>query len=165
MSAVMEGPLADLGSWEPADCSLVKALEVVGTRSALLLLRECYYGTTRFGSFAQRVGITERAAANQLRHLTEAGLLAKRPYRDEGDRTREEYVLTEKGRDLLPVVLGLIQWGDKYLHNDRPPVLHVEHDTGAAVRVELRSEAGNPVALEEIGVRRNPQWRSPSSSS
>ncbi|WP_131738499.1 winged helix-turn-helix transcriptional regulator [Actinomadura roseirufa] len=165
MSAVMEGALADLGSWKPVHCSLVKALEVVGTQSALLILRECYYGTTRFGGFAQRVGITERAASQQLRRLTEAGLLTKRPYRDEGDRTREEYVLTEMGRDLLPAVFGLIQWGDKYVHNGRPPVLHVEHDTGAAVRAELRSEAGNPVALEDIGVRRNPRWRPSSAES
>lgn len=69
------------------------------------------------------------------------------------------------GRDLLPAILGLIQWGDKYRHNGRPPVLHVEHDTGAAVRLELRGETGNPVALEDIGVRRNPGWQPSTSSS
>lgn len=161
MPAVMEGSLADLTSWMPDHCSLVKALEIVGTRSALLILREAYYGTTRFGGFAQRVGITERVAAKQLRHLTAAGLLTKRPYRDKGGRTRDEYVLTDMGRDLLPAILGLMQWGDKYLQHGHPPLLHVEHDTGIPVRVELRSDAGNKVELEHLGVRRNPEWRSP----
>src|SRR5882724_9028146 len=109
MPAVMEGALADLSSWKSEHCSLAKALEIVGTRSALLILREAYFGTTRFDGFARRVGITEAIAAKQLRHLTDAGLLTKRPYREEGSRTRHEYVLTEMGRDVLPAVLGLMQ--------------------------------------------------------
>lgn len=161
MPAVMEGPLADLSAWKPDHCSLVKALEIVGTRSALLILREGYYGTTRFSDFARRIGITERVVARQLRHLTEAGLLVRRPYRDEGGRTRDEYVLTDMGRDLLPAVLSLMQWGDKYLQ-DQPPLLHVAHDTGASVRVELRSDTGHEVELENLGIRRNPVWRRPS---
>lgn len=159
MPAVMEGSLGDLGSWRPGDnCSLVKALEIVGTRSALRILLESYYGTTRFAAFARRLGVTERVAAAQLRRLTEAGLLATRPYRDAGDRTRNEYVLTEKGRDLLPAVLGLMQWADKYLQDGTPPLLRVEHDTGDPVRVELRGTAG-PVDLEHLGVRLNPAWK------
>ncbi|MEO3829783.1 helix-turn-helix domain-containing protein [Actinomadura sp. B10D3] len=160
MAAVMEGPLADLSAWKPEHCSLVKALEVVGTRSALLILREAYYGTTRFSDFARRIGITERVVARQLRHLTEAGLLVRRPYRDEGGRTRDEYVLTDMGRDLLPAVLSLMQWADKHLQEE-PPLLHVEHETGAPVRVELRSETGHEVDLENLGIRRNPVWRRP----
>lgn len=161
MPAVMEGPLADLSSWKTDACGLVKALDVVGTRSALLILREAYYGTTRFSGFTQRIGMTEKVAAKQLRHLTEAGLLTKRPYRDEGGRTRDEYVLTEMGRDLLPAVLNLMQWGNKYLQNGVPPVLYVEHDSGAPVEVELRSDNGHKVELENLGVRLNPDWRRP----
>ncbi|MFD0632783.1 helix-turn-helix domain-containing protein [Catenulispora yoronensis] len=163
MPAVMEGALADLSAWKTDHCSLVKALEIVGTRSTLLILREAYYGTTRFSGFAQRIGITEKVAAKQLRHLTEAGLLEKRPYRDEGGRTRDEYVLTDMGRDLLPVVLGLMQWGDKYLQGEQAPLQYVEHDSGDTVRVELRTESGHQVELDELGVRRNPQWRRPPS--
>ncbi|WP_214322833.1 winged helix-turn-helix transcriptional regulator [Nonomuraea sediminis] len=164
MPAVMEGPLADLSSWKTDHCSLVKALEIVGTKSALLILREAFYGTTRFSAFAQRVGITQTVAARQLRHLTEAGLLNKQPYRDEGGRTRDEYVLTDMGRDLLPVVLGLMQWADKYLQDGGPPLLYVDHDTGSPARVELRSDAGDPIELEELGVRLNPAWRRPPSA-
>jgi DNA-binding HxlR family transcriptional regulator len=159
MPVVMEGPLADLSSWKPKHCSLVKALDIIGTRSALLILREAYYGTTRFDGFAQRVGITEAVAAKQLRRLTEEGLLARRPYQDEGKRTRQEYVLTRKGRDLLPALLALMQWGDAYLQEKGPPLLLVEDGTDSPVRVQVRSEAGNEVALENIRVRLNTSWR------
>ncbi len=161
MSAVLEGPLRDLTSWKPDHCSIVKALDVVGTRSALLILRETIYGTTRFDGFAARVGITDAAAAAALRKLTEAGLLRKEPYREEGKRTRHEYVLTEKGRDLLPVIFALWQWGDKYLQGSEAPLERVEDSTGEPVRVEVRSAAGNEVPLENLRIRLNKNWRRP----
>ncbi|MFI6583006.1 winged helix-turn-helix transcriptional regulator [Embleya sp. NPDC050493] len=161
MPVVMEGALADLGAWKTDHCSLVKALEVVGTRSALLILREACYGTTRFSGFAGRIGITDRAAAQQLRRLTEAGLLAKRPYREDGGRTRDEYVLTEMGRDLFPVIMALMQWGDKHLQDGTAPLHYIDHETGVPVHVELRSETGDILELEQVGIRRNPAWRAP----
>lgn len=161
MPVVMEGALANLGAWKPEHCSLVKALELVGARSALLILREACYGTTRFSGFASRIGITDRAAAQQLRHLTGVGLLAKRPYREEGGRTRDEYVLTDMGRDLFPVIVAMMQWGDKYLQDGTAPLHYVDHETGFPVNVELRSETGEVVELEQVGVRKNPAWQAP----
>ncbi|MBD0323946.1 MAG: helix-turn-helix transcriptional regulator [Aldersonia sp.] len=161
MPAVLEEPLTDLSRWRPDHCSIAKALDIVGTRSAILILREAYYGTTRFDGFASRVGITEAVAAKQLRKLTEAGLLAKRPYRLEGQRTRNEYVLTDMGRDLLPAVIALMQWGDKYLQENGSPLLLVENGTESPVRAQLRSDVGNEVELEQLRLRLNPQWRRP----
>ncbi|MFE9321566.1 MULTISPECIES: winged helix-turn-helix transcriptional regulator [unclassified Nocardia] len=158
MAAVMEGPLADLSAWKPTECSIAKAMDLIGTRSAILILREAYYGTTRFDGFAARVGITDAAASGQLRKLTEAGLLAKRPYQEAGRRTRHEYVLTDMGRDLLPAVLALMQWGDAYLQPGPAPLLLVEESSGAPVRVEVRSETGREIDLEELGVRLNPEY-------
>ncbi|MBF6296192.1 helix-turn-helix transcriptional regulator [Nocardia amamiensis] len=158
MAAVMEGPLADLSSWQADECSIAKALGIVGTRSAVLILREAYYGTRRFDGFASRVGITDAAAATQLRKLTEAGVLSKQPYQEEGKRTRHEYVLTPMGRDLLPAVLALMQWGDAYLQAGPAPLLLVEEATGAPVRVQVRSESGREIELEELGVRLNQEY-------
>ncbi|MEV6277179.1 helix-turn-helix domain-containing protein [Nocardia sp. NPDC051832] len=158
MAAVMEGPLADLSSWQPSECSVAKALDLVGTRSAILILREAYYGTRRFDGFAARIGITDAAAAAQLRKLTAAGLLEKRPYQEEGKRTRNEYVLTAMGRDLLPAVLALWQWGDAYLQPGPAPLELVEAATGSPVRVEIRSAGGREIELEELGVRVNDDW-------
>ncbi len=159
MPAKLEGPLRDLDSWKPDGCSIVKALDIVGARSAMLILRETIYGTTRFDGFAARVGITDAAAAAALRKLTEAGLLRKQPYREEGKRTRHEYVLTEMGRDLLPAIFALWQWGDKYLQDGVPPLERVADTTGEPVRVELRSAGGEEVGLEDIRVRINRDWR------
>lgn len=155
----MEGPLADLNSWKPDRCSIALAMDVVGTRSAILILREAYYGVTRFDGFAARVGITDAAVSSQLRKLTEAGLFTKQPYQEEGKRTRHEYVLTPMGRDLFPVVLALMQWGNTYLQPGPPPLDLVEAATGDPVRVQVRSESGREIGVDELGVRVNDKWR------
>ncbi|WP_405134238.1 winged helix-turn-helix transcriptional regulator [Nocardia sp. NBC_01388] len=161
MSVVLEGKLGDLSAWKPEGCSIAKALEIVGTRSAILILREAYYGTTRFDGFATRVGITDAAASSALRKLVDAGLLEKRPYQEEGKRTRHEYALTTMGVDLLPVVVALWQWGDTYLQGGVPPLERVEDSTGEPVRVEIRSASGHEVPLENLRVRINKNWRRP----
>ena len=155
MVMVLEGPLADLSAWKPEHCSIARALEMVGTRSTLLLMREAYYGTTRFDKFARRVGVTEAVAAKQLKRLVDYGLLEKQPYQEDGQRTRSEYVLTQMGRDLLPVVVALWEWGDKYLQDGGAPLLRVEDETGSPVRLKVRSDAGNDVGLDDIRVRIN----------
>ncbi|MFI6871226.1 winged helix-turn-helix transcriptional regulator [Nocardia sp. NPDC050406] len=159
MPFVLEGPLRDLSAWKPEDCSIAKALDIVGTRSAILILREAYYGTRRFDGFAARVGITDAAASSALRKLTDAGLLEKRPYQEEGKRTRHEYVPTRMGLDLMPVVVALWQWGDTYLQDGIPPLERVEDATGEPVRVELRSASGNEVPPEHLRVRVSDAYR------
>ncbi|WP_233608198.1 winged helix-turn-helix transcriptional regulator [Nocardia stercoris] len=158
MSVILEDRLRDLSRWKPDGCSIAKALDIVGTRSAILILREAMYGTTRFDAFAERVGVTDAAAAAALRKLTAAGLLRKQPYQEEGKRTRHEYVLTDMGRDVLPVVLGLWQWGDKYLQDGIPPLQRVTDATGEPVQLELRSASGSEVPLEGVQVRVNPDY-------
>jgi DNA-binding HxlR family transcriptional regulator len=150
MAMQLEPPLTDRDAWTADRCSIDKAMRAIGTRSAILLLREAYYGTTRFDDFARRVGITEAVAAARLRELTELGVLAKQPYKEAGRRTRQEYVLTEMGRDLLPVVMGLMQWGDKYLQDDAPPLTVVDARTGTAVRVDTRNAGGDEVGLDDL---------------
>jgi DNA-binding HxlR family transcriptional regulator len=154
-TVLLQGRLADRGAWQATRCSIDKALGVVGTRSALLLMREAYYGTRRFDDFAERVGITEAVASARLRELVAAGLLERRPYREPGQRTRHEYVLTAMGRDLAPAALALMQWGDKYLAGESGPPLELTHDgCGAGVHVEVRCDGGHQVPLREIAVHR-----------
>src|SRR5271154_7537834 len=105
---LLQGVLADRDAWSAVgECSIEKTMSVLGTKSAVLIRREAYYGTTRFDDFARRVGIAESIAAARLRDLVDAGLLDRRPYQEPGQRTRYEYVLTEAGEDLLPVVVAL----------------------------------------------------------
>jgi DNA-binding HxlR family transcriptional regulator len=150
----LQGPLANRADWRATRCSIDKALGVVGTRSALLLMREAYYGTRRFDDFAARVGITDAVASSRLRELVDAGLLDRRPYREPGRRTRHEYVLTDMGRDLAPAALALMQWGDRYLTGESGPPLALTHtECGAPVHVEVRCEQGHQVPLGKVAVR------------
>ncbi|WP_198955244.1 helix-turn-helix domain-containing protein [Kineosporia sp. R_H_3] len=151
--ATLVGPLARRDDWAADRCSLAKALEVVGTRSAMLLMREAFYGTRRFDDFARRVGITEAVAATRLRGLVDAGLLTRRPYREPGRRTRQEYVLTPMGRDLAPAAVALMQWGDRYLADaDGPPVVLAHAGCDEPVHVAVTCAAGHEVALGDVTV-------------
>jgi DNA-binding HxlR family transcriptional regulator len=148
------GTLADRTRWHADDCSIDGTIQIVGTRSAMLLLREAHYGTKRFDDFVQRVGITEAVAAARLRDLVGAGLLERRPYKEPGKRSRHEYVLTEAGRDLQPVLVALMQWGDRHLHkHDGPPLLLEHTGCGAAVTTQLGCAAGHHVRPDEVSVR------------
>ncbi|MEV6235295.1 helix-turn-helix domain-containing protein [Lentzea sp. NPDC051838] len=147
----MRGPLAALDKWQPQRCSVTLALDVIGTKSALLLLREAFYGTTRFDAFVRRVGITEAVAAKRLKELVDAGLFEKRPYQEPGARTRYEYVLTEQGSALLPVIVALMQWGDTYLQSDGGPLQVVSSATGEPVTVQIGPAAG-PVSPDSLAV-------------
>ncbi len=135
-------------------------MEVVGNRSTMLLMREAYYGTTRFDDFARRVGITEAATSARLKDLLRAGLLRREPYREPGQRTRHAYALTEMGRELMPALIALMQWGDRYLADEDGPPLALEHTAcGAPVAVSVRCTQGHEVPLDELTVRRAPKVR------
>ncbi|MGW5671677.1 winged helix-turn-helix transcriptional regulator [Micromonospora sp. NPDC003776] len=141
--------LAQRDTWSTANCSIARALDVVGNRTTLLLLREASFGTRRFDDFARRAGVSEPVAAARLKQLVADGLLERRPYRQPGQRTRDEYQLTPKGRDLLPVLAALRQWGDAYAV-DEPSVRVTHHDCGAPVQVALRCAAGHDVPPGEV---------------
>ena len=155
-TVVLEGVLADRDSWKAFACPARRALDVVGTRSAMLIMREAYYGARRFEEFSRRVGITDAVASARLRELTDAGLLEKQPYQEPGQRTRHEYRLTQMGIDLMPALLALMQWGSTYLSDRKGGPLAIEHvDCGAPVHVEIRCEAGHEVPIGELGFRVN----------
>jgi DNA-binding HxlR family transcriptional regulator len=151
------------------ECSIDRALQVLSTRSALLLLREAFYGVSRFDELVDRVGISEPVAAARLKELVAEGLLTREPYREPGQRTRHAYRLTEKGADILPVLVSLLQWGDRWAPADGGgPVALTHVGCGEPVHAELRCAAGHlvPHAPElhaeatEAGIRR--QRTSPS---
>lgn len=131
-------------------------MEVVNARSSLLLLREAFYGTTRFDDFAERVGISEPVAAARLKELVEHGLLERVPYQEPGQRTRQGYRLTEKGADLLPALVALKQWGDRWLAPDGAPAELVHRGCGGTVQAELRCTAGHHTHPEDLDLEARP---------
>ena len=139
------------------DCSVAGALGVMSTRTAMLIMREALYGTTRFDDFTARVGVSEPVAAARLKELVAHGLLIREPYREPGQRTRFAYRLTDKGAELAPVLLALMRWGDRWLTEAGGPVEMTHVGCGAPVRAELRCAAGHEVSSGEIHVAPTPE--------
>jgi DNA-binding HxlR family transcriptional regulator len=146
----MTGRLEPRSGWTADRCTLARALEVIPTRSAFLVLREAFYGTTRFDDFANRVGISEPVTAARLKELVGQGLLERQDYQEPGQRTRQRYLLTDKGADLFPALVALMQWGDRWLDNRGGPVELRHRECGKRVGVELRCDAGHSVGPEQV---------------
>lgn len=115
------------------ECSIADALSVIGERWSLLALREVMLGARRFDQIARNTGASRDILAARLRKLVDSGVLVKRQY--EQHPPRYEYVPTEAGRALQPILLGLMQWGDRYVTGGRPPTV-LEHECGAELHVE-----------------------------
>lgn len=150
---MLQGSLVDRDAWSPVgECPIEKTMGVVGTKSAMLIMREAYYGTTRFDDFAKRVGITKAATSARLTELVDTGLLTKRRYQEPGQRARDEYILTPAGVDFMPVVWALFQWGRAHLpNNGRLKLTHLE--CGADAHVEVRCDDGHVVPFDELGMK------------
>ena len=150
---VLQGWLADRDAWSTVgECPIENTMTLVGNRSAMLIMREAYYGTTRFDDFRRRAGITRAATAARLSELVDVGLLQRRPYREPGQRSRDEYLPTEAGFDFMPVVWALFEWGRRHLPN-RPGLRLTHAGCGAAATVEIRCADGHRVPAGELAVR------------
>jgi DNA-binding HxlR family transcriptional regulator len=112
--------------YEGQNCSIARALEIVGERWTLLIVRDVFLGLRRFDELQQNLGIARNVLADRLNRLVEAGVLERVPYSERPERF--EYRLTRKGRDLNIALSGLRQWGDKYLSHKPPRVLRRTSD-------------------------------------
>jgi DNA-binding HxlR family transcriptional regulator len=138
-----------------ANCSVGRAVELVGQPWVLLILREAVRGVRRFSDLQDHLGVSRSVLSERLEGLVENGLLERRSYQERGQRRRSEYALTEKGRDLYPAVSALRQWGDRYLADpEGPATLATHRDCGAAVRVALVCGHGHTITSHEDVERR-----------
>lgn len=133
------------------NCSIAQTLEVVGEWWTLLILREALlFGATKFGEFRRRLEIADNILSERLRKLTKEGIF-KRVRSGKGTR-RSEYHLTEMGQALLPVVMALMQWGDRWIAQDRGvPVRVLEKESGEEVpEITVRSRRGRSLTQADI---------------
>jgi DNA-binding HxlR family transcriptional regulator len=129
---------------QPRVCSVARTLEVVGEKWALLAIREVFLGNRRFDEMVRRTGAPRDTLAARLRTLVGAGILERRQYSDHP--ARFEYRLTTAGRDLYPVILTLMNWGDRHLADDNGPPLVLEHHRDhRLVPQVVCAECGDPV--------------------
>jgi len=144
--------LEPLGDWRFEACPVSSAASVVGSRSSLLILRECFYGTSRFSDFARNTGLSDPVVATRLKDLAGAGVLERHPYAEPGQRGQFEYLLTELGRGFFPVLTALIQWGGTYLQGGDGVVQLVETGSGQRVLAAALGAEGRVLAAEDVTV-------------
>jgi DNA-binding HxlR family transcriptional regulator len=126
------------------NCSFARTVDLIGDRWSLMILRDAFYGVRRFSQFKRDLGVTQAVLSARLAQMVDHGLLAREPVGAE--KAREEYRLTSKGRDLFPVIVSLMQWGDRWIH----------HETGAPV-ILADSQSGRPVDRIEVTVGGEPR--------
>ena len=132
------------------NCSLARTLEVVGDWWTLLIVRDAFLGVRRFGDFQNSLGIAKNILAVRLERLVASFILERG-----GPERRPVYQLTERGRALLPAMVALMQWGDKWVSAGNPPVVLTDEEGRPVALVELKS-AGGDVTAQTIRFRPGP---------
>ena len=141
-------PRIDLSAFQ---CSVARTLEAVGDKWTLLIVRDAFYGVRRFEDFTRDLGIARNVLTDRLTRLVDAGILERHQYEDRPPR--HEYRLTDKGRDLYPVLLTLMQWGDRWAQDDEPPVEIVHRECGAVTHaVAACAQCGGELTPRNVGV-------------
>jgi DNA-binding HxlR family transcriptional regulator len=134
------------------ECSVARAMDVVGDRWSILLLREAYYGTRRFDEFQYYLGVATNILSARLKKFVDLGIMTRAPLPEHGGR--HEYVLTKKGRDFFPTYLMLKKWGDDWLAEPQGPQV-VFRDRASGRQIEYRplnNSRGGPLELEDIEI-------------
>ena len=137
------------------NCALARALALLADKWTLLVVREAFYGLTKFQDFQRDLIIPRTVLSGRLAKLVKAGVLTRRRYRKKGERTRYEYRLTPMGADLLPALVALMQWGERHLpDSDGYKVSLIERDCGSEISAGLICEKGHAVKdLRQIKVK------------
>ncbi len=137
------------------NCGIRAALDILGEKWTLLVLREAFYGVRRFDDFRRLVGCARNVLSARLRTLVDEGILVREPYHEPGKRVRHEYRLTDKGRDLFPILVSLLQWGDRHRpHPAGRAVVLTHRDCRAEVGLEICCAGGHRgLSARDVEVR------------
>ena len=136
-------------------CSIARTLDVIGEPWSPLILRDIWVGFSRFEQLQADLGISRKVLTERLNHLVDQGVLERHPY---DRRPRYEYRLTDKGAELVDLLMVMVDWGDKWLAGDAgPPVLYRHHACGEISSVELRcAHCGEPMHAGDVELLAGP---------
>jgi DNA-binding HxlR family transcriptional regulator len=141
--------------YQQQNCSVARSLELVGDRWTLLIVRDALRGLHRFDDFSASLGVAHNVLSDRLSRLTETCVLERRRYQERPDRY--EYHLTQQGRDLWPVVMSLMLWGDSYLAPDGAPKLPLHRDCGGSLTPQLTcSDCGAALKYGDVELLAGP---------
>ncbi|MBI4941334.1 MAG: helix-turn-helix transcriptional regulator [Actinobacteria bacterium] len=152
--------------WSVENCTIQRAVEEIGDKWSLIVIREIFQGVRRFDDLTVRTAIPRQVLTSRLRGLVDAGILRRVPYREPGQRARSEYRLTQKGLDLYPVLIAFQAWGNRYLVDpDGPPIEFEHRGCGEPVELVVRCAGGHEVAqARDVAGRLGPGARRRSAS-
>ncbi len=136
-------------TFDHMNCSLAQTLSIIGERWTLLILRDAFFGAKRFGQFERSLGIAKNILSARLNMLVEEGILERR---ESSAGAHTEYVLTERGLDLQPVLLSMTHWGDAHRPNVKGNrLVFVERENGKPIRrMNVISEDGRTLLPRDI---------------
>lgn len=137
-------------SFDGMNCSIARSLEEIGEWWSLLIVREMTQGMNRFDQFQKELGIARNILTARLERLTELGIIERYPLLERANT--DGYRLTKKGEDLYPVIVALMQWGDRWLSpGAKPPTALVEDSTGKPIEtLAVRAQGGKPLTFHEV---------------
>ena len=136
------------------NCSVRKALDAFGDRWSLLIIRELFYGIRRFSDFQRELGIARNVLSARLQKLHENGIIERISLGE--TISWHEYRLTEKGADLFPMVMALLQWGDRWMQEGAPPLKVVETKSGAEIDPIAATVNGRPIHVRDASYQTMP---------
>jgi DNA-binding HxlR family transcriptional regulator len=140
-------------TYESEVCSIARALEVIGERWSVLIVRNALFaGSTRFSDFQRSLGIATNILKTRLDGFVDAGIMRRQQYSEQP--ALHEYLLTEKGRDLAPALIALTEWGDRWAAPDGPPIRYSHAGCGSAVGHQVVCASCGPVddAVEVVAL-------------
>jgi DNA-binding HxlR family transcriptional regulator len=142
-------------TYEDQNCSIARALEVLGDRWTILVMREAFMRVRRFDDFQRNLGVARNVLTDRLARLVEEGILVRVPYQDRP--ARFEYRLTEKGLDLCPVLITLMQFGDRYYAPDGPPIVVTHEDCGGTMDAHrICTKCGAKLTAKQVRAHAGP---------
>jgi DNA-binding HxlR family transcriptional regulator len=135
---------------DSATCPVARSLDAIGDWWSLLIVREAFVNVRRFGDFQKRLGLAKNILATRLRDLVAGGILEMRPASD--GSAYQEYVLTEKGRSLVTVMIALRQWGEEHLYKPGEPttILLDRRNKKPLAKLQVMSEDGRPLGVSDM---------------
>lgn len=137
-------------------CSIARSLDVVGEWWTPLILRDIFAGKRRFEEIQADLGIARNILSDRLSTLVERGLLEKRRYQESPDRY--EYRLTEMGVDFFPVLVALVNWGDRWFSGEAGPPVRYEHQGHDARPALVCGTCGEPLTARNMAAHKGPGW-------
>ena len=145
-----DAPLVRRSPVPPDQCNLWKAFGLIGDRWTLVILRSALYGVRRFDDFQTELEIPRSVLSHRLAALVELGIMERREYREDGQRARIEYPLTDMGRALGLPFMAMTEWSDHWIGKGTSPLTLRSKTTGQRLRVAMVDEAGKPARKDDV---------------